>query len=236
MKSLKLKIFSLNLLFSTCLIILFLLIKEQIINYIKFLKESAPKLIELQTALAQNITSNIVDLQNSINDITKNVTNFMLFQYLLMPLILFILWVLFQGIIFYLLTNSKNIKKYFLKFSLITLIFFVITILLIKFILLSIPILFFIIFFVLFYYLLLLYLNLNKPLKVALKTSLKFNLKLFLIYLLLILLISLCLLLEFILILSILGGNYFSLVILLPTFLILLLLLTLVEIYFSKNI
>ncbi|MBU0929983.1 MAG: hypothetical protein KJ623_02840, partial [Nanoarchaeota archaeon] len=174
----KIKIFSMNVLFFVSLIILFVLIKEQIVNYVTFLRDATPKLAELQTALSQNVTTNIAEAQTTINSITSQASNFMLYQYLLIPLVLFIIWVLFQGNIFFILSKSKNLKNYILKFALITIPFCLVTIILFKFLLFNW--IFLIILFFMLYYLLILYLNLDKPLKIALKKPLNIKPKQFL--------------------------------------------------------
>lgn len=239
LKHLKLKIFSLNVLFSTILIILFLLIKEQIMNYLQFLKEATPKLSELQTALQNNLTENIPNLQTSISEITKTATKFMLFEYLLIPLLLFIFWVLFQGLIFYYLSNSKDIKKYLIRFAIITLPFYLFFIAILKFLSFSHPIISAIIVIVIFYYLLIIYLKLDKPIKLALKEAFNslLKLKLILIYLLLIFLVILYLIIKLLIIISIMGEVYGSrMLITLILLLIFILLISLTQLWFSKKV
>ena len=159
---LKLRIFSLNVLFSTSLIILFLLIKDQITNYLNFLRESSPKLLELQTAIQNNVTENIAILQSSLAEITETASGFFWFQYVLMPLLILVLFILFQGYIFYLLSNSKDLKKYLIRFSIITIPAHIILLLVLFSFNSFIPAFLFLI---LVYYILVLYLNLDKPIK-----------------------------------------------------------------------
>lgn len=234
-----LKIFFINILFSISLITLFLLIKEQIMNYLQFLKDTAPKLSELQTALQNNLTENVPALQTSINELTKTATKFMLFQYLLIPLLLFIFWVLFQGLVFYYLSNSKDIKKYLARFSMVTIPFYLFFLILIKFVLLYNYLMFVVLFLIIIYYLLILYLNLDKPIKIALKEVLNSLLKpeLILIYLLLVFLVILYLITKLLIIISIMGEVYESrFLISLALLIIFILLISLTQVWFSKKI
>ena len=236
MKSLKLKIFSLNLLFSTSLIFLFLLIKGQIVNYTAFLKSSAPKLMELQTALAQNITINIADAKSSIELMTKTATNFMFFQYLIMPLLLFALYLIFNSYIFYILSGAADYKAYLKRFILITFPVYLIFLIVALFFNSFIPIFLFLI---LVYLTLVLYLNLDKPIKKALKELLNKSLtiKSILIYLLLLLLALFYLIVKFIVIISIIGQIGFPrFLITISVFLLVIFLISLTEIWFSKSI
>lgn len=230
MKSKLLKTFFLNTLFSSSLIILFLLIKEQITNYLGFLKETSPKLLEMQTALQTNATSNIGTLQSSLSQISQEATKFYLFYYILIPLVIFVLFVLFQGLIFYFLSNSKDLKKYMIRFITVTIPFYLLLLLIIKFfnIYLLIPLFF------VGYYLIILYLNLNNPLKQALKKSLNLNIKLFLIYILLIILLVLYLVAKFLLIISLIG--WINIIAPLLTLLLFIFLFSLAEIWFSKKV
>ena len=233
---LKLRIFSLNVLFSTSLIILFLLIKDQITSYLNFLKEASPKLLELQAAIQNNVTENIATLQSSLKEIIKTASGFFWFQYVLMPLLILVLFILFQGYIFYLLSNSKDLKKYLIRFSIITIPAHIILLLVLFSFNSFIPAFLFLI---LVYYILVLYLNLDKPIKKALKESLNSCLKIkpFLIYLLILFLIIIYLILKFVVIISILGQIEFSrFLITLVMLLLSIFLITMTEIWFSKKV
>jgi len=233
---LKLRIFSLNVLFSTSLIILFLLIKDQITSYLNFLKEASPKLLELQAAIQNNVTENIATLQSSLKEIIKTASGFFWFQYVLMPLLILVLFILFQGYIFYLLSNSKDLKKYLIRFSIITIPAHIILLLVLFSFNSFIPAFLFLI---LVYYILVLYLNLDKPIKKALKESLNSCLKIkpFLIYLLILFLIIIYLILKLVVIISILGQIEFSrFLITLVMLLLSIFLITMTEIWFSKKV
>jgi len=239
LKYLRLKVFSLNVLFSASLVILFLLIKEQIMNYLQFLKETSPKLLELQTAIQNNLTENMPNLQTSINELTKTATKFMLFQYLLIPLLLFIFWVLFQGLVFYYLSDSKDIKKYLIRFSIVTLPFYLLFLIILKSILSYNSIIFIALFLIILYYLLIVYLKLDKPIKIALKEALNslLKLKLILIYLLLFFLVIIYLIIKLLVIISIMGEVYgLRFLISIILLLIFILLISLAQLWFSKKV
>ncbi|MDD5650831.1 MAG: hypothetical protein PHF86_10530 [Candidatus Nanoarchaeia archaeon] len=224
-KSLKLKIFSLNLLFTITLMILFVLIKEQVVNYITFLRDTYPKLLELQTNLSNNVTSYLPDLQSSLNLMTKTATKFLIIQYLVIPLTLFIIWIIFQGVIFYLLSNQKYIKKYLIKFVLTTLPFYLVILLLVRFIFTITPLVFFIALILLMYPLILLYLD---------KLKEWFNYKLILLYLLLLLLVFFFFVFSILTIISLLSQLNFILPLI--VLILIILLISLLEIYFAKKV
>lgn len=230
------KIFFLNTLFSTSLIILFLLIKDQITNYLSFLKDSYPKLLELQSSLQTNITTNIANAQSSLELMTKTAFKFMLFQYLLIPLTLFILYILFQGYIFYILSEAKDFKAYFKRFIVITIPIYLVFLIILFFFSSFIPIFLFLI---LVYYTLILYLNLDTPIKKALKESLHLCLRIkpFLIYLLILFLIVLYLIIKFVVVISILGQiEFLRFLITAIVLLLFIFLISLTEVWFSKKI
>ena len=178
-------------------------------------------------------------LQTSINELTKTATKFMLFQYLLIPLLLFIFWVLFQGLVFYYLSDSKDIKKYLIRFSIVTLPFYLLFLIILKSILSYNSIIFIALFLIILYYLLIVYLKLDRPIKIALKEALNslLKLKLILIYLLLFFLVIIYLIIKLLVIISIMGEVYgLRFLISIILLLIFILLISLAQLWFSKKV
>ncbi|MFA5176273.1 MAG: hypothetical protein WC413_03385 [Candidatus Nanoarchaeia archaeon] len=187
------KLFTINILFTVFLISISLFIKKQMSSYIQKLTLVSYQIQNIQQSLQENITSNIAAANTQLTDLNSMISNMVYFWYIFIPLSFFIIWCIFQSYNFYTLSKEKNFKKYLLRFSIITIPFYLIIIFILSKLFnqlsefsLIFSIIYLIILLILPYFLLLSYLNINS-IKNILKSAK--NWKLILLYFVLILLI-----------------------------------------------
>jgi len=124
-----LKIFLTKLIFTILLIITGIIIKTKVQYYLKILQSYSTQLSSIQTQLIQNITD-IYQFTPVLSNITVILQKAMILVYLI-PLIIFILYCISQSIIFATL-KEISIKKYIIKFSIVSLPAFLLVVFFIK--------------------------------------------------------------------------------------------------------
>lgn len=112
MKNKFLKIFSLDLSYFLIFLVILLVSRLKIAQLLLTIQSYSPKL----TAINPN--EDVVGAQNLINELSSLTNHTYLFLFIIIPLIIFLAYVLIQGYSFYLLKKEKN---YLLKFSLVSL-------------------------------------------------------------------------------------------------------------------
>jgi hypothetical protein len=112
MKNKILKIFPLDLIYFLLFTFVLILSRSWIQQFLLKLRSYAPQLNAI------NPNSNTIEAQNLITNINSLANNAYLFIFIIIPLIIFIIYILLQGYSFYLLKKEKN---YLLKFALVSL-------------------------------------------------------------------------------------------------------------------
>jgi len=101
-----LKIFFLDLIYFSLFLIIIFLSRSKIKGILENVQSYAPQL---------NFINNTIDTQNLISQINSQVSYAYLFLFIMIPLLIFCIYIIFQGFSFYILKKHKN---YILKFAL----------------------------------------------------------------------------------------------------------------------
>ncbi|MBI2667805.1 hypothetical protein HYX17_03480 [Candidatus Woesearchaeota archaeon] len=115
-------------------ILLFLFLnysRNKVQNYLQLIQQYIPKLNEMQSLLQQSTdVANLDQTTLVLNSINSIVRESLIFGYFIIPFVIFILWALLQGLNYKIIFEDKmkNILdyKFFIKFLVISLPFFVI--------------------------------------------------------------------------------------------------------------
>jgi hypothetical protein len=104
--------------------------RNKIQGYLSSIQQYIPQLNEVQKLLQESTAVGNLEQSNILLESINSVMNEALFfGYFIMPLIMFILWTLFQGLSYKLISENNLNKildyKYFIKFSILTLPFFI---------------------------------------------------------------------------------------------------------------
>lgn len=110
------KIFFIEMLFFSLTTLTIILTKLKLKAYILQIQLLSP----LVNELSQQETINLAALQSTMSLIKPLLSKYLLLQYLIAPLIIFILFILTQGFIWQTLSNQKFNLKYYFKFTIIS--------------------------------------------------------------------------------------------------------------------
>jgi|TARA_B100000315_G_scaffold94545_1_gene86917 hypothetical protein len=118
-------------LFFISLFILLNYSRNKIQSYLKLIQQYIPQLDVVQSLLRESTTLENLEQSNLLLEKISSVMNEALFfGYLIIPLSIFILWVVFQGLSYKLISENNFSKildyKFFMKFLILTLPFFII--------------------------------------------------------------------------------------------------------------
>lgn len=124
-----LPVFLMDFIFFSFLLWFFVYARNRIFSYLVALQQFAPQLSDIASSLDANNPLGISQLDALLNVVNPIISEAKLFVYLIIPLVVFMFWVFFQGISWSVLFNdslrkSFNLKFYF-PFSLLSLPFFV---------------------------------------------------------------------------------------------------------------
>src|SRR3989344_5584809 len=112
------KVFAIDILFIIIFVLLFFFIRKSLISYVGTL--------QLLQGNLQNInTANIEQANSIIQSLSRSATRAYIYTFILAPLILFLVYVLIQGLSWKIV--NKRDKIYFLKFGLISIHLYVFT-------------------------------------------------------------------------------------------------------------
>ena len=122
----------LDIIFFTLVFFLLVYAREKLKSYILAIQAYTPQIMAVQQALAES-TSKISELESVLNVISPLVQKALIFQYVIIPLALFLLWCIFQSLIWKEITEKIPLQRkytnYFLKFILLSIPIFLITLL-----------------------------------------------------------------------------------------------------------
>ncbi|GEM_PF-3389949 len=117
-------VFFFDLLFTFFLFAFILYARNKIYSYLSEIQNYSPQILEIKSSLENN-SANYAQLENLIDNFDVLTTKSLFFTYLIIPLVMFLIFVVFQGLSYKYL-NIKNLKEildfnYLLKFSILTL-------------------------------------------------------------------------------------------------------------------
>lgn len=119
-----------DIVFFTLIFFLLVYAREKLRDYIIAIQAYTPQILAIQSALAESITR-ISELESLLTTISPLVQRALIFQYVIVPLVLFLLWCIFQSFIWKEISEKmplqKKYKDYFLRFSLLTIPIFLLT-------------------------------------------------------------------------------------------------------------
>lgn len=122
----------LDIIFFTLVFFLLVYAREKLKAYILAIQSFTPQIIAVQQALQESV-SRISELESLLTAISPLVQRALIFQYVIIPLALFLLWCIFQSIIWKEITEKiplqKEHRNYFLRFVLLSIPIFLITLL-----------------------------------------------------------------------------------------------------------
>lgn len=110
------KIFFTEIVFFSLISLIIILIKLKLKEYILQIQLLSP----LVNELSQQETINLASLQSTMDLIKPLLSKYLLLQYFIAPLIIFILFILTQGFIWQTLSNQKFNLKYYFKFTILS--------------------------------------------------------------------------------------------------------------------
>ena len=105
--------------------------RNKIQGYLQSIQQYIPQLNALESLLQESTAVGNLEQSNLLlNNISSVMNKALIFGYFIIPLVIFVLWILFQGLNYKIIFENKTNKildyKFFLKFLVITLPFFVI--------------------------------------------------------------------------------------------------------------
>ena len=104
--------------------------RNRIQGYLSSIQQYIPQLNEVQKLLQEStVVGNLEQSNILLENINSVMNEALFFGYFIMPLIIFVLWITFQGLSYKLISEDNLNKildyKYFIKFSILTLPFFI---------------------------------------------------------------------------------------------------------------
>lgn len=112
--------------------------KAKLQSYLLAMQQYAPQIMGLQSVLQESGSASLLELENVLATIQPIIQGALIFTYFIVPLLVFLLWC-FSGSLIYKLLNEEKIKirqifknfwRFFLKFLIISLPFYLLLILL----------------------------------------------------------------------------------------------------------
>lgn len=111
-----LPVFLMDFLFFSFLLWFFVYARNRIFSYLVALQQFAPQISDISSSLDVNNPLGISQLDALLNVVNPIISEAKFFVYLIIPLVVFVVWVFFQGVSWSVLFNDSFRKSFSLKF------------------------------------------------------------------------------------------------------------------------